>query len=196
MRAIAPIVSLLIFLLTWIIVPVSSEPETILEYFFIFELYPANYMWEGEEKAFSGTVYFWRPDGLRMDEVKISPEEPWKLWINITIELREFGVKHKVILRRYIEIGKDEDYTLNFTYTGQASTQHELYVEIRHGAIAGRGIAGFRTEIEPPISFYVHPVYRNVLYIKLVPSLAVAVVAGVVAELVRRARKSKVEEIT
>jgi len=178
------------------VVPVPTEPDTKLEYFFYFEFNPANYMWEGEEKAFSGTIYFWRPDGLRMGEVKISPEEPWKLWVNVTIELREFGVKHKVILRRYIEVGREEDYTLSFTHTGQASTQHELYVEIRHGAIAGRGIAGFKTEIEPPIRFYVRPVYRNVLYIKLVPALAVAVVAGVVTELVRRARKSKVEEIT
>jgi len=173
------------------VVPVPTEPDVLKEYFFIFELYPANYMWKGEEKTFNGSIWFWRPNSLKIGNVRMAPEEPWRLWVNVTIELREFGVKHKVILRRYIELSKDEDYKLNFTYTGQASTQHELYVEIRYGDITGEGMVGFVGEVEPPIRFLVRPVYRNVLYIKLVPSLAVAVVAGVVTELVRRARKGK-----
>ena len=197
MRVIAPIVSLLLFILAWAIVPVPTEAEELREYFFIFELYPANYMWEGEEKTFNGRIWLWRPNSLKYDDVGIVPEEPWKLWINVTIELREFGVKHKVILRRYLELAREEDYKLYFNYTGQASTQHELYVEIRYGAIiGGEGMIGIVHERKPPIRFYVRPVYRNILYIKLAPSLAVAVVAGVVTELVRRARKSKVEEIT
>jgi len=188
MRVLAPLVSLLLFLLAWMVVPIPTEPYGLREYFFIFELYPANYMWEGEEKTFNGRIWLWRPDGLRMDDVVMIPVEDWKLWVNVTIELREFGGERKVILRRYIEVGKDENYTLNFNYTGHASTRYELYVEIRHGYIT---VTGFRKEIKPPIHFYVRPVYRNILYVKLVPSLAVAVVAGVVTELVRRALRKR-----
>ena len=201
MRVIAPIVFLLLFLLVWMVVPVPTEPDTKLEYFFYFEFNPANYMWEGEERTFSGTIYFWRPDGLRMGEVKISPEEPWKLWVNVIIEVREFGVRRKVILRRYIELAKDEKYTLNFNYTGQASTQHKLYVEIRHGAIIGEGMVGIVSEVKPPIRFLVYPIYRKVpdilyaRYVRLVSLLVLSIVAGVVTELVRRARKRKQREI-
>ena len=205
MRIIAPIVSLLVFLLAWIVVPVPqippAEPDTLLEYFFYYESYPTDYVREGEEKTFRGTIYFWRPDGLRMDEVKITPPEPWKLWVNVTIEVRELGVKRKVILRRYIELGKDEKYTLNFNYTGQASTQHKLYVEIRHGAIiGGEGMVGIVSERKPPIRFLVYPIYRKVpdilhaKYVRLISLLALSIVAGVVTELVRRARKGKLRK--